>query len=84
MWKQLTQTVLLAMILALVLGGPAHAGFNPLKDPAIIGWQQSCGVELGPTPDHADQPSVCSSTNKAEQYRRLKPSTDHNAVTGPE
>ncbi|HSW00837.1 MAG TPA: LamG-like jellyroll fold domain-containing protein [Sedimentisphaerales bacterium] len=38
MLKKCSCLALLAGILALALGGAAQAGFNPLKDPAIIGW----------------------------------------------
>ena len=38
MWKQSIHAVLLVMILALVLGGSAYGKFDPLKDPAIVGW----------------------------------------------
>ena len=38
MWKQSIHVVLLVVILALVLGGSAYGKFDPLKDPAIVGW----------------------------------------------
>jgi concanavalin A-like lectin/glucanase superfamily protein len=38
MWKQSIHLILLTVVLALALGGPAYGAFNVLKDPALIGW----------------------------------------------
>jgi hypothetical protein len=38
MWRRYTSFILLTAALALALGAPAHGAFNPLTDPAIVGW----------------------------------------------